>query len=73
MDLLQSLVSGQWTSGDHVLRAAKQLEGQVSLDDPLSKVQRVFDENNTAVVVEKGGIIGIIGKIDVVRFLAARS
>jgi cystathionine beta-synthase len=71
-DLLQSLVAGRCSPNDPVLAAAKPLEGRVSMDDPLSKVQRVFDENNIAVVVEGEEIKGVIGKIDVVEFLAAR-
>ena len=72
-DLLQSLVSGQCAPTDPVVRAAKPLQGQVDLDDPLTKVQRVFDENNVAVVVKGPDIVAIISKIDVVEFLAARS
>jgi len=45
----------------------------VSLDDPLSKVQRAFDEKHLAVVIDGGKVIGIIGEIDVVDFLASRS
>ncbi len=71
-DLLQTLVTGECTPDDLVLRAAKPLQGQVSMDDPLSKVQRIFDSDNVAVVVEKGAIAGIISKIDIVEFLAAR-
>ncbi|MFQ5590425.1 MAG: pyridoxal-phosphate dependent enzyme [Phycisphaerae bacterium] len=73
VDLLQTLVSGTCTADDPVLRAAKRLEGQVTLDDPLSKVQTVFDAHNVAVVLDDGNIVGIVGKIDVVEFLAARS
>ena len=47
--------------------------GQVSIDDPLSRVQQVFDDNNIAVVVEDGRVTGIIAKIDVVEYLAART
>jgi cystathionine beta-synthase len=72
MDLLHSLVSGACEPGDPVVAAAKPLDGQVSLDDPLAKVQRIFDENNVAVVVEDGGIVGVITKIDVIEFLAER-
>ena len=71
-DLLQTLVTGECTPDDSVLRAAKPLQGQVSMDDPLSKVQRIFDSDNVAVVVEKGAIAAIISKIDIVEFLAAR-
>jgi cystathionine beta-synthase len=72
VDLLQSLVSGECTPEDSVLKAAKTLEGQVSIDDPLTRVQSVFDENNVAVVIAEGNVSGIISKIDMVEFLAAR-
>ena len=72
LDLLQSLVSGKCTPDDTVDEAAKELEGEVSMDDPLTKVQSVFDADNVAIVVEKGNVIGVITKIDVVGFLAAR-
>ena len=51
----------------------KPLRGQVTLDDPLSRVQDIFDRDNVAVVVEENRIIGVISKIDVVEFLAART
>ena len=73
VDLLQSLVGGRCTGSDTVIRAATPLQGQVSLDDPLTRVQAVFDDNNVAVVVEEGEVLGIISKIDVIEFLAARS
>jgi cystathionine beta-synthase len=71
-DLLQSLVTGECTPADEVMKAAKPLQGQVSPDDPLSRVQRIFDENNVAVVIDHGVVSGIISKIDVVEFLANR-
>ncbi|MCH8807603.1 MAG: pyridoxal-phosphate dependent enzyme [Planctomycetes bacterium] len=73
LDLLRTLASGEHTAEDQVQCAAATMNGQVSLDDPLSKVQRIFDENNVAVTIEKGEVVGIITKIDVVEFLAARS
>jgi len=73
VDLLQSLVGGQCTAEDEVWRAAKPLEGQVGLDDPLSKVQQIFDQHNVAVVMDDGEVVGIISKIDVVEYLARRS
>jgi cystathionine beta-synthase len=72
VDLLQSLIGGKCTRDDKVLCAASELQGQVSLDDSLSKVQEVFDAHNVAVVFDSGNIVGIISKIDVVGFLATR-
>ncbi|MFQ5534451.1 MAG: pyridoxal-phosphate dependent enzyme [Sphingomonadales bacterium] len=71
-DILRGLVSGQCTPDDNVLAAAKELVGQVKLDDPLSRIQEIFDEDNVAVAVECHKIVGIITKIDVVEFLTAR-
>ncbi len=73
VDLLQSLVTGRCSPEDTVAKAAKPLMGKVGVDDSLSKVQEVFDQDNVAVVVDNDQVIGIIGKIDVVEFLAARS
>ena len=72
VDLLQSLVSGACTPEDIVIKSAKSLQGRVSLDDPLTAVQSVFDQHNVAVVIANGHVSGIISKIDVVEFLAAR-
>jgi len=72
LDILQSLVSGRCTADDPVSSVAEPLEGQVALDDPLTAVQSVFDAQNVAVVVDGGKVVGIISKIDVVQFLAAR-
>jgi cystathionine beta-synthase len=55
-----------------VLAAAKPLQGQVTLDDTLTHVTKVFDDDNVAVVVDDGAVRGIISKIDLVEFLAAR-
>ena len=72
VDLLQSLVDGSCTPDDPVVQAASLLQGKVTLDDPLSAVQKVFDQHNVAIVVDAQSIIGVISKIDVVGFLAAR-
>ncbi len=72
-DILQALIKDECRSADKVIKAATELRGQVSLDDPLSKVQKVFDEKHVAVVVDGNKIIGIIGEIDMVEYLAARS
>jgi len=71
-DLLQSFLRGDCKPGDPAAKAAKPMLGMVRLDDPLSKVQRVFDADNVAVVVEDKQVVGIISKIDVVEFLASR-
>ncbi len=73
VDILHSLISGSCTYEDKVACAATDLQGQVGLDAPLSTVQNIFDGNNIAVVIDDGKIVGVISKLDVVEFLAARS
>ena len=73
VDLLQSMVRGECTADCDVLRAAKPMHGMVGLEDSLAKVQEVFDDENVAMVVEDAHVIGVISKIDMVEFLAARS
>ena len=73
LDILQGLVQGACTKDDSAIAVAKELQGEVHPGDPLTKVQSVFDENNVAVVVDAGAIVGIISKIDVVEFLAQRT
>lgn len=73
IDLLRALASGACKGDDKVLKAAAPLTGVVSIDDSLTKVQRVFDQDEVAVVIEDGEMSAIIAKIDVVEFLAERS
>ena len=70
VDLLQSLVDQQCTPSDTVEHAAANLGGRVGIDDSLSAVQSVFDDENVAVVVEDGDVTGVISKIDVIEYLA---
>ncbi len=69
----QGLVSGECTPQDTVLSAAKPMQGHVSLEDSLSRVQEIFDHDNIAVVIDHDDIVGVISKIDIVEFLAART
>ena len=73
IDLLQSMVSGKCKPDDTVSKAAKPMQGMVRPSDSLSRVQKVFDEDNVAVVIDNDNVVGIVCKIDVVEFLAARS
>ena len=73
IDLLQNMVSGKCKPDDMVSKAAKPMHGRVEPGDSLSKVQKVFDEDNVAVVIDNERVVGIICKIDVVEFLASRS
>lgn len=72
-DLLQGLVSGSCKPDDPIKGYTKELHGQVGPDDPVTRVQRIFDEDNVAVVVDEGAVTGVVSKIDLVEYLTARS
>lgn len=72
VDLLHSLVNQECTPDDTVDRVATELQGQVHVGDSIAAVQSVFDDENVAMVVDEGSVVGVISKIDVVEFLAAR-
>lgn len=69
-DLLQSLVNGECTLEDSVLKAAKILKGRVSSDDTLNRVKAVLNEDNVAIVVDDEKVVGLITKIDLIEYLA---
>ncbi|MFQ5492161.1 MAG: pyridoxal-5'-phosphate-dependent protein subunit beta, partial [Phycisphaerae bacterium] len=72
-DILQALMEASASPTDKVATVAKELQGQVFLADSLTKVQKIFDEQNVAVVIDSGRITNVITKIDMVEFLAARN
>lgn len=72
LDLLHSLVNQDCTADDRVAQVAKELQGQVGIEDSIAAVQEVFDDENVAMVVENGKVAAVITKIDVVEYLAAR-
>src|SRR5690606_2550661 len=70
-DLLRALVSGQQKGEDSILTIAETLRGRVSLDDSIDVLGPIFAEGNTAVVIDKGKIVSLLSKIDLVKFLSA--
>ncbi len=73
VDLLHGMLKGECSADCDVMRAAKPMLGMVAPDDSLVKVQAVFDEENVAMVIDDAHVVGVISKIDMVEFLAARS
>ncbi len=73
IDILHALLQAKCRPEDSVLKIATELQGKVVLEDSISKLERIFNENNVAVVMNGGEIIGIITKIDMVRYLTTRN
>ncbi len=71
MDLLDALLDGRARSHDDVERMVKPLEGQVSPEAPISRLQEIFGKDLAAVVKEGNKITGILTKIDLIDYLSA--
>jgi cystathionine beta-synthase len=72
VDLLDFLLDGKHLAGEPVARVMKPLVGVVALDTPLARLTDGFAQGHVGVVVEKGRVVGIVSKIDVIDFLARR-
>ncbi len=70
-DLLDYLISGG--AMDHTIADLHAHEvATISPDMPIDELSSIFSRNQAAVVVEDGAVTGIVTKIDVIDFLAAR-
>jgi cystathionine beta-synthase len=68
-DVLHFLLDGRARGGEPVASAMASLDGVVGLDTPIEALPRVFDEDKVAVVLDRGAVVGIVAKIDVIEFL----
>lgn len=72
MDILSAMIQGKCSPKDPIMKAATDLRGRVEITDSLTRVQEIFEQQHMAVVFEQKEIVGIIGEIDLVEYLAAR-
>ena len=69
LDILRAVASEEHDLNDSVRDIARPLEGRIRPDDDLSHLQQIFEQNNVAVVVNEGRVLGIINKIDLLEFI----
>lgn len=72
IDLLGAIVDGKATREDKVETLVKPLEGIIHPDASLEQLRQIFAQDNVAVVVASGKVVGIITKIDLIDYLARR-
>ncbi len=68
-DVLHFLLDPQRKPSEPVANAMASVEGAVTLDTPVEALRAVFDADKVAVVLERGAVVGIVSKIDVIDFL----
>ena len=69
LDILRAVATNEHGLEDSVRDIARPLEGRISPKDNLGHVQQIFEQNNVAVVVDEGRVLGIINKIDLLEFI----
>ena len=71
-DVLRMLLDGVHKLEEPVDEAITTLQGVVSADMPVMELEKVFAEDNVAVVTEDGRVTGIVTKIDLIEYLGRR-
>ena len=73
LDILRAVAGGEHTLEDEAREIARPLQGQVGPNETLDQVQRIFENDNVAVVVDEGQVTGIINKIDMLEFITQKN
>ena len=73
LDILRAVANDGYTLDNQARDVGRPLDGQITPDHALDTVQKIFEENNVAVVVDQGNIVGIINKIDLLEFLSKKT
>jgi cystathionine beta-synthase len=71
-DLLNALVAGNHRKGDPIDPIISPLQGVISPDSSIQKLREVFGQDNVAVVKDGEKVVGIVTKIDLIEYLAAK-
>jgi cystathionine beta-synthase len=73
IDILRALASNEYTADDSVRQVSKPLEGQLAPSVGLNELQSEFEDNNVAVIVRDGTVLGVVNKIDVLEYMTHRT
>ena len=73
LDILRAVAGGEHSLEDVARDIARPLEGQVEPSQTLDQIQQVFEENNVAIVVEDGQVVGVVNKIDLLEFFTQQN
>src|SRR5690606_6535198 len=73
VDVLNALLEGRATKTDAVDKVMSKLEGAVAGDQPISRLREVLGSDRVAVVMEGSHVTGVLNKIDLIEYLAARA
>ena len=73
LDILRAVAGGEHSLEDVARDIARPLEGQVEPSQTLDQIQQIFEENNVAIVVDDGRVVGVVNKIDLLEFYTQKN
>ena len=73
LDILRAVAGGEYSLQDSAREIARPLQGQGESTQTLDHVQRIFEDNNVAIVVDAGEIVGVVNKIDLLEFFTRKN
>ena len=73
LDILRAVAGGEHSLEDVARDIARPLEGQVEPSQTLDQIQQIFEENNVAIVVDDGQVVGVVNKIDLLEFFTQQN
>jgi len=73
LDILRAVAGGEHSLEDVARDIARPLEGQVEPSQTLDQIQQIFEENNVAIVVDDGRVVGVVNKIDLLEFYTQKT
>ena len=73
LDILRAVAGGEHSLEDVARDIARPLEGQVQSSQTLDQIQQIFEENNVAIVVNDGQVVGVVNKIDLLEFFTQQN
>ncbi|MFZ4577340.1 MAG: pyridoxal-phosphate dependent enzyme [Myxococcota bacterium] len=72
LDLLNAIVEGTYHRDNVIEGLVTPLQGVIDPEANLEQLRQVFAQDNVAVVVQSGRVLGIITKIDLIDYLSRR-
>jgi len=70
VDVLSTLLNGNATLDDKIDAFVQPLQGVVSVDTPVLRLNEIFNADNVAVVLDHDKVVAVVTKIDLISHLA---
>lgn len=69
-DVLEALIDERTSNQDNVSTVMQPIDGVVTLDAPISRLQQILNRDLVAVVLDRDAVCGLITKIDLIDYVS---